>query len=255
MTIDELLFFKYRKHILVPAIGQSAQKKIVSSKIVIIGCGGLGCNIANNLVRAGVGFIKIIDRDFVEIGNLHRQILFDEDDVKNKIPKSVAAATKLKKINSSVDISFEIADVNASNIEEYVKNSDLILDGTDNMETRFIINNAAVKLNIPWIYGGAVSTIGMSMNIIPSKTACLNCMLNTIPGSETMPTSETSGILNTVPVMVAAIQSTEALKILINDEENINKDLIYFNLWTNSYTKIKIKVNPECEVCQKRVYV
>lgn len=244
---------RYTKHILIKTIGKKGQNIISNSKIVIIGCGALGCVISNNLVRAGIGTIKIIDRDFVELNNIHRQILFNEKDAQNKLPKVVAAANKLSEINSDINILYDMQDVNSDNIESIIENYDIILDATDNMETRFIINDVSIKMNIPWIYGGVVHTIGMSMNIIPNKTPCFRCIMESLPTPGSIDTCDSSGILNTLPVIIGSIQSTEAIKILV-DLNNINKDMIYIDAWKNSFSKFNIEKNSNCICCKKNKF-
>ncbi|KFI34490.1 thiamine biosynthesis protein ThiF, partial [Peptococcaceae bacterium SCADC1_2_3] len=164
---------RYARQTLFPGIGEEGQKKLGNSTVVIIGCGALGTTVATVLVRAGVGRIRIIDRDFIEDHNLQRQILFDENDIKNQLPKAIAAQRHLQKVNSTVEIEGLVADVNHTNIEKLVQGASLVLDGLDNLETRFLINDVSLKQKIPWIYGSAISSYGMSMNIIPGKTACL----------------------------------------------------------------------------------
>ncbi len=167
---------RYSRQILFPGIGKEGQRKLGNSSVAIIGCGALGTVIAAILVRAGAGKIKIIDRDFIEYHNLQRQVLFDEDDIRNQLPKAIAAERHLKKVNSSLEIEGIVADVNYTNIERLIRGADLILDGLDNRETRFLINDVSLKHKIPWIYGGAISAYGMTMNIIPGETPCLRCI-------------------------------------------------------------------------------
>ncbi|MBA3063007.1 MAG: NAD(P)H-binding protein, partial [Atribacteria sp.] len=170
---------RYSRQVILPNIGEEGQKTLLKSKIAIIGCGALGTVVANNLVRAGVGKISIIDRDFVELNNLQRQILFDEDDI--GIPKAVAAAEKLKRVNSDVEIEAMVKDLNHMNAEKIMSDVDLVLDGTDNMQTRFLINDVCVKSKIPWIYTAAVGTYGMMMTIVPGRTPCFRCFLPDVP--------------------------------------------------------------------------
>ena len=167
---------RYARQMLFPAIGNEGQKKLSSSFVTIVGCGALGSIIATALVRAGVGRVRIVDRDFIEYHNLHRQMLFNEEDIKEGLPKAVAAERHLKKVNSSIQIEGIVADVNCSNIEGIVGGSDLILDGLDNLETRYILNDISMKLKIPWVYGAVVSSQGMTMDILPDDTPCLQCL-------------------------------------------------------------------------------
>src|SRR4030042_1329758 len=167
---------RYSRQTVFPGIGEDGQNKLNNGCVVIIGCGALGCNIANFLVRAGVGKVRIIDRDFIEYHNLHRQVLFNEDDIRSRLPKAIAAERHLKKVNSTIAVEGIIADVNYTNIERFCRGADVILDGLDNLETRFLINDVALKQKIPWVYGGAVASNGMTMTVIPGKTPCLSCV-------------------------------------------------------------------------------
>jgi len=177
----EMIDPRYSRQALFDKIGTTGQKKIQEGSAVVIGCGALGTVIANNLVRSGVGRIKIVDRDFVEIENLQRQILFDEDDAKNRTPKAFAAVEKLKTINSSIELESVVSDVNPKNVEMLINGFQVVLDATDNIETRFLLNDACIKLGIPWIYGAAVGAIGMTMPIIPNHSPCFRCFIKDMP--------------------------------------------------------------------------
>jgi adenylyltransferase/sulfurtransferase len=239
---------RYSRQILFPAIGKEGQKKLAESNAVIIGCGALGTVIATILVRAGIGKAKIIDRDFIEYHNLQRQVLFDEDDIKNRLPKAVAAERHLRKVNSTIEIEGIVADVNYTNIEKLVRGADIILDGLDNLETRFLINDAALKLKIPWVYGGAISSFGMTMNIIPGKTPCLRCIRSDISGHGLSLTCDTAGVIAPAPFITASLQSAEAMKILVGDE-HFNRDLISIDAWTADFKRFKITRRPDCPAC------
>jgi adenylyltransferase/sulfurtransferase len=235
--------------VILPNIGEEGQKTLLKSKIIIIGCGALGTVVANNLVRAGVGKISIIDRDFVELNNLQRQILFDEDDI--GIPKAVAAAKKLKRVNSDVEIKAMVKDLNHMNAEKIVSGVDLVLDGTDNMQTRFLINDTCVKSKIPWIYTAAVGTYGMTMTIVPGRTPCFRCILPDVPEPGSLPTCDTAGVLNTIPAIIASIESTEAIKILLKEKmtTNAESDLIFYDVWSNTFEKVTKMRNKRCRCC------
>jgi molybdopterin/thiamine biosynthesis adenylyltransferase len=226
---------RYNRQVIMPEIGDSGQRKISKATAVIVGMGGLGSAIANNLTRAGVGKLVIIDRDIVELSNLQRQMLYTECDLGK--PKTVAAAEFLKKVNSDTEIIPFIIDLNFSNVETIIKGADVLVDGTDNMATRYLINDACVKNNIPWVYGGAVRTYGMTMNIIPNKTACLRCMLPDILPIGMLPTCDTTGILTEIPQVIASIESAEAIKIIVGSDK-ISKTLI----------------NYDCKCCGKREF-
>ncbi|MEE9400068.1 MAG: ThiF family adenylyltransferase, partial [Dehalococcoidales bacterium] len=240
---------RYSRQTIFRGVGKEGQKKLGASSIVIIGCGALGGIIATALVRAGVGKVKLIDRDVIEYHNLQRQILFDEEDVKDQLPKAVAAERYLKKVNSTIEIEGVVADVNYANVERFISGADLILDGLDNPETRFIINDAAVKHKIPWIYGAAVSASGMTMNIIPGETPCFRCIFPAPPAPGVIPTCDTAGVIGPAPYIVGSLQATEAIKILIGARE-INRDIIVIDAWEGSFHHFKIEPRRDCPTCQ-----
>lgn len=241
---------RYSRQILVTSIGEAGQAKLLQSRALVIGCGALGTVSANNLVRAGVGYTRIVDRDYVELDNLQRQILFDEEDVRQVVPKAVAAASKLSKINSSVKIEAEVKDVNRRNIEELVKDVDIVLDATDNFETRFLINDVCFKHKIPWVYGAALASYGMTMNIIPGVTACFRSLVFSPLSPGSVDTCDTMGVLNAVTGVIASIQSNEAIKILLGDK-NISRELLVIDLKNNSFEKITVKEREDCPLCTR----
>jgi adenylyltransferase/sulfurtransferase len=231
---------RYSRQMRVPGIGKAGQERLMNSRVTLCGVGALGTVLANTLVRAGVGHVRIIDRDFVEPSNLQRQVLFDESDVTNNLPKAEAAATKLRQINSGVTVEAVVADIDRTNVEEFCRDADLILDGTDNFEVRYTINDAAIKLNKPWVYGGAVGVEGMTMTIIPGETPCLRCVFEQSPGPGEVGTCETAGVLGPIVGIVASFQATEALKILAGKVEAINRELYILNIWENTSRRVKI---------------
>ncbi len=239
---------RYSRQIIFPSIGKKGQGKLSGSYVVTIGCGALGTMITSSLVRAGVGKISIIDRDFIEYHNLQRQILFDEDDIKNQLPKAIAATQHLKRINSSVEIEGIVADVNHTNIETFIRNADLVLDGLDNFETRSLLNDAALKQSIPWIYGGAISSFGMTMTIIPGTPPCFRCIRPNPAGMGTPLTCETAGVIGPAPFVIGSLQAAEAIKILVGAKE-INQDLIVIDVWDGTFTRIKVSPRPDCPAC------
>jgi len=245
--IDRHLRNRYSRQTIFPAIGDEGQVKLSNGSVVIIGCGALGTNIATFLVRAGVGKVRIVDRDFIEYHNLQRQVLFDEEDIKAQLPKAIAAERHLKKVNSSVEIEGIVADVNYTNIERLVAGADVILDGLDNFETRFLINDVAMKHKIPWVYGGAIASSGMTMTIIPDKTACFRCVSPLLPDPGTTTTCETAGIVGTVPAVIGALQATEAIKILVGAE--INRELITVDIWKGAFHHVKVAPREDCPAC------
>ena len=245
---------RYSRQEILQNIGEEGQKKLLNSNVAIVGCGALGTVAANNLARAGIGKISIIDRDFVELNNLQRQMLFDENDV--GAPKAVAAAEKIASINSDIEVKPIIKDVNYTNIEEILSDVDLVIDGTDNIQTRMLINDICVKNRIPWIYTGAIGTSGMSMNILPDK-ACIRCLYPGIPKAGSLPTCDTMGVLNTITVIMGSMETTEAIKILLgfyDETESTNSHLLVYDTWNQSFDSLIVKKNEKCECCGKENY-
>lgn len=243
---------RYEKNILLEEIGKEGQERLLNSKVAIIGCGGLGGVIATNLARAGVGEIRIADRDYVEIDNLQRQVLFDEEDAEKGVPKAVSAVEKLRKINSDANFIPFVEDVNPGNIEKIIKGVSAVADGTDNMETRFLINDACIKHGIPWVYGAVIGTEGMTMNIVPEKTACLRCLIKNVPPPGILPTCDTAGVMNTAVNVIASIQSTELIKILTG--KKFSREAIHFDVWRGVLTKIKVKKLDTCISCGRKIF-
>ena len=239
---------RYSRQVLFSGIGEEGQRNLSNGRVVIIGCGALGTVIANTLVRAGIGSIKIIDRDFIEYHNLQRQVIFNEEDIKEGLPKAIAAERYLRKVNSEIEIEGIVADVNYTNIEQLVENVDVILDGLDNMETRLLINDFSLKHKIPWIYGGAVSSYGMMMNIIPGETACFRCFHTNPPGSGVAMTCDTTGVIGTIPFIIGSLQATEAIKMITGSEE-ISHELITMDVWKTDFHMFKIGQYQGCPTC------
>lgn len=245
------MFDRYARQLLFEDIGREGQTKLSESCAVIIGCGALGTSIAMSLVRSGVGKIRIIDRDFIEHHNLQRQILFTEEDVKQQIPKAVAAERYLKRVNSSIEIEGVVADVNFTNVERLVKDADVIVDGLDNFETRLLINDVSLKLGIPWVYGAAISSIGMSRTILPGETSCFRCLLDTPPGRGQVQTCDTVGVLNPAPMIIGAFEAVEAIKILVGRGE-INRGYLMIDVWEGTFEKLDINHERNCPACAGR---
>ena len=242
---------RYSRQMRFPGLGKAGQEKLLAARVTLCGCGALGTVLANTLARAGVGFIRVIDRDFVEPSNLQRQVLFDESDVANNLPKAEAAATKLRQINSGITIEPIVADINRTNIENFCDGADLILDGSDNFEIRYLINDVSIKHNKPWVYGGAVGSTGMCMTIVPGETPCLRCVFEAAPAP-----GETGTVLAPAVNIVASYQATEAIKLLSGNTAAINRELISVDVWEN--TNRRMKVAPlagrkgACPCCAKR---
>jgi adenylyltransferase/sulfurtransferase len=246
---------RYRHQILFQGILEEGQKKILQGHATVVGCGALGSMSATALARAGVGYIRIIDRDFVEMKNLHRQILYDENDAKRFIPKAVAAEEKLKAINADIQVEGVVADVSYLNVENLLSGTSVVVDGTDNFETRFLLNEFSVKKEIPWIYGGCVGSYGLAMNIIPGQGPCLRCVFEKSPPAESMETCDTAGVIPTVAYLVASVQSTEALKILSGKSEMLNKSIVKVDVWKGTFQSIAIgKQGKDCDVCDHKKF-
>lgn len=251
-------FERYSRQIRFAEIGVAGQQKLAEARVLLVGCGALGSVLCNTLVRSGVGYLRIVDRDFVELSNLQRQVLFDEHDVAANLPKSIAASNKLTLINSQVHVDPIVADVGPGNIESYIDDVALILDGTDNFEIRFLINDVAIKHRIPWVYGGCLGADGQTMTILPGETACLNClMLDGPPPPGTTPTCDSFGILSPIINVIASIQANEAIKILIGDRDAVSRKLSIFSLWENQFRQMDIRHlrdKVECPTCKRHQF-
>jgi adenylyltransferase/sulfurtransferase len=226
----------------------------MQARAVLVGCGGLGTVLADTLVRAGVGFLRIVDRDFVEESNLQRQILFDQQDVKDDVPKAVAAERRLRAINPEVEIEAVVKDVAPSSILDLIRDVDLILDGTDNFETRYLINDAAVSEDKPWVYGAAVGSSGMTATIIPAETPCLRCLYEDSPPPGTAPTCDNAGVLSPVIHIIASVQASEALKLLSGARDQISRKMLFVDVWEGTYRSVKAPRRSDCKTCGKREF-
>ncbi len=248
---------RYSRQVLFAGIGSEGQKRLAAGRVAIVGCGATGSGIASLLARAGVGKLRIIDRDYVEESNLQRQSLFDEQDAAESLPKAVAAGRKIEAFNSAIGVEALVEDAAPGNINRLLHDIELIIDGTDNYETRYLINDYAVKNATPWIYAAAVGSYGITMNIVPGASACLACVFPEMPRGM-VETCETSGILNTAVNVVASIAATEAIKLLIGGEaaKKLRKTLWSFDVWTNDHAEISA-ANPRagCRACGKRDFV
>jgi molybdopterin/thiamine biosynthesis adenylyltransferase len=229
---------RYSRQILFSGIGEEGQSRLLRSRVLIVGCGALGSAQAESLARAGVGNLRIVDRDFVEGSNLQRQTMFTERDARERTPKAIAAANHIREFAAGITVEAEIADVNKSNIERLIENCDLVLDGTDNFATRYLINDACVKHEIDWIYGAAVGSYGVTMTIRPHQTACLRCVFAEAPPAASAPTCDTAGVIMPIISIVAAVQVAEALKLLTGQDESLHRSLMQFDVWRNEWRKI-----------------
>jgi adenylyltransferase/sulfurtransferase len=248
---------RYARQVRYAPLGEEGQRRMLASRVLLCGCGALGSVIANTLVRGGVGKLRLVDRDFVELNNLQRQVLFDEADVASQTPKAIAAAEKLRRINSTVEIEPIVADVDPGNLVGLCDGVDLILDGTDNFETRFLLNDAAQKLGIPWVYGGCIGAEGQTMTIVPGETPCFRCVMTEPPPPGTSPTCDTAGITAPIINVIASIQAMEGMKILAGKREAIRRTLLVFDLWDNSVREIKLaglRESGDCPTCARREF-
>lgn len=244
---------RYSRQILFNGIGAEGQKRLLKSRVLIVGCGALGSAQAESLARAGVGRLRIADRDFVEASNLQRQTMFTERDARERIPKAIAAATHIREINREIEVEPQIVDVNHANVEQLIQECDLVLDGTDNFATRYLINDACVKHEINWIYGAAVGSYGVTMTVQPHQTACLRCVFEEAPPAASAPTCDTSGVIMPIISIVAAVQVAEALKLLAGQTENLHRSLMQFDVWRNEWRKINPgPPSPSCPTCALR---
>jgi len=253
---------RYHRQSLLPGFGESGQRKLLDSTVLLLGCGALGSVAADMLARAGVGHLIIVDRDFVELTNLQRQVLFDEQDVIDSIPKAEAAKRKLAKINSEIKVTAIVDDINHTNIERYARGADVLLDGLDNFETRYLANDFAVKNGIPYVYGAAVGTTGMAFTVIPHTpgntglaTPCLRCLFEEPPPPGTSPTCDTVGVLSSAVAVIANFQVAEALKILTGNFDRVSPTLLNLDLWANEILQLKVSSAYEkgnCPCCKQR---
>jgi molybdopterin-synthase adenylyltransferase len=246
---------RYSRQMRFAGIGEEGQRRLLRGRVTLCGCGALGTVLANALARAGVGHLRIVDRDFIETHNLQRQVLFDEHDVAENLPKAEAAARKLAAVNSSVHVEPVVADIDHTNVLELVGDADVVLDGTDNFEIRYLINDAAVKLGKPWVYGGAIGSHGQTMTILPGETPCLRCVFEAAPAPGEAGTCETAGVLSPVVTIIASYQAAEALKILSGHRDKVSRDLIFVDVWENVHRRIKIAPllgKVDCPCCRRQ---
>jgi len=246
---------RYSRQVLFPGIGRKGQSQLAGARVAIVGCGATGSALASLLARSGVGTIRIIDRDYVEASNLQRQSLFDESDAIQSLPKAIAAARKISAFNSNIVVEPQVADLVPGNIGALLDRIQLILDGTDNFETRYLLNDFAVENTLPWIYTAAVGSYGVTLNILPGKTACLACIFPEPPRGA-LETCETAGILNSAVYLAASIAATEAIKMLVGAHDRVRRTLVSYDVWSNERAEIRTdKPRPGCNTCDARNFV
>jgi molybdopterin/thiamine biosynthesis adenylyltransferase len=243
---------RYSRQIRFPGLGEKGQERLLTSHVAIVGCGALGSFQAGAMARAGVGKLTIIDRDYVELSNLQRQWLFNEQDAEEALPKSIAASRAIRLINSTCSVVPQVADLTAVNIDDLLDAVDLILDGTDNFETRYLINDFAIRQKIPWIYGGAVGSYGVTMPIVPAETCCFRCVYPD-PPSGAQPTCETAGVLNAITSAVASLQSAAAVKILAGHA--VAAQITTIDIWSGVVRQVsQPEPDPACPACGRHEY-
>ncbi len=246
---------RYSRQILFEGIGREGQARIMAARVALVGCGALGTVQASLLVRAGVGTLRIIDRDFVEESNLQRQILFDEEDVRSLMPKAAAAERKLRAVNSLVKVEGLVEDVNVSSIGRLLEGFDLIVDATDNFDARFLLNDYAIKTGTPWIYGACVGSYGLTFPVLPGETACLRCVFESAPPAGLSPSCDTAGVLGPIVGTIASLQAAEALKILAGRRDRINRRIVTLDIWDNERNVIDLpERDPECPCCGRHEF-
>src|SRR5712691_622259 len=245
---------RYSRQMRFAPLGEEGQRRLLASRVLLVGCGALGTVLAETLTRAGVGSLRIVDRDFVELTNLQRQVLFDEEDVAAQMPKAVAAAEKLKRINGDVVLEPIVADVDCRNVRELARDVNLILDGTDNFETRFLVNDLSLETGIPWVYGGCIGSHGQVLAVLPGKTACLRCVIESPPEPGTTETCETAGILGPTVNVIASWQALLAMKILAGHLDEVPRVLTVIDLWDHTFRTLDVsnlRSNGNCPACHR----
>jgi molybdopterin/thiamine biosynthesis adenylyltransferase len=241
---------RYSRQMILPGWGREGQVRLASKTAAVVGCGALGSHIAAHLARAGVGRLVLADRDFVEWHNLPRQALYSEADAAGDIPKAVAAARRLRQVNSLVQVEEHVVDVNADTVENLIAGADVVLDGTDNFEVRYLLNEACVKHGMPWVYGGVLGTYGLSAVILPGETPCLRCLLGPMPPPGSVPTCETAGVLGPAVAIIAALEATEGLKILLDRRDELLRSLVMVDVWSGDFERAQTqKGKARCPVC------
>ncbi len=240
---------RYSRQVLFEPVGEEGQRRLARGRVAVIGCGALGTGIADRLARAGVGVLRIVDRDYVELDNLQRQTLFTEEHARERLPKAVAAQAVLETVNSEIEIEARVSDVTPANIEATLEGFDLAMDATDNLETRFLLNDACVKMGIPWIHGAAVGSCGQEMVVVPGESACFRCFVGGIP-TEPLQGCDVLGVLGTVTGMVADIQSTHAMKLLTGNAAPVGV-VTFIDVWEDVFERFTVDRLEDCPACVK----
>jgi len=248
MTSEES-FGRYHRQVLLPTIGPRGQERLRRGRVCILGIGALGSHAAQLLARAGIGFLRLVDRDVVEWTNLQRQVLYEESDVETGLPKAIAAARALARMNRQVTVEPLVQDVDAASIRALIEDVDVVIDGSDNFELRYLLNDAALELGKPWVYGGAIGTIGSTLTVVPGETACLRCLFPDPPPPGIAPTCDTAGVLGPAAAFVGALQASEAIKLLVGDRAACNRSLLTIDLWSLEIARIPLERRADCPAC------
>jgi len=255
MVLTKIEKEKYSRQIVFPKIGEEGQKRLKQGRAAILGLGAIGSPAAVYLASAGVGYIRLIDRDYAELSNIQRQILCNEEDAKEYKPKAIAAKEKLEKVNSDIVLEAVFEDFNPTTAERLVKDVDIVLDGTDNMEARFLLNEVCVKNNVPFIYGAAIGDYGVLSLIIPGKTPCLKCIIPEMPEPGTLPTCEVAGVLGPAPGVVGIIEAVEVIKYFVGFGDTLHSKLLCFDLSSLHFDTVNAEKNPNCSVCVRKEFL
>ncbi|MHB8870310.1 MAG: ThiF family adenylyltransferase [Thermoleophilia bacterium] len=252
-TREDPRLSRYHRQMLFAPFGEEGQRRLGAARVGLVGCGALGSVVAGHLVRAGVGYLRIVDRDFLELNNLQRQALFTEADVEQRTPKAVAAAEHLRRINGEVVVEPRVADINPFSIVSFAEGLDVLVDGTDNFLTRFLVNDYCVSRGVPWVYGGVIMAGGMTMTFTPGDGPCLRCVFPELPGPGSTPTCDTVGVLNTAVGVVASLEANEVFKLLV-DPAARNRELLTVDVWDLSFESVRVARDPECPACGRHEF-
>ena len=244
---------RYHRQMLFERLGAAGQRRLNAARVGVVGCGALGSMIATHLVRSGVGMVRVVDRDFPELNNLHRQMLFTEADVAARTPKAAAAAAHLREMNSDVQVEGVVADVNPFSILAFGEGLDLLVDGTDNFATRFLLNDYAVERGVPWVYGGVIGASGMTLTIVPGDGPCLRCVFRELPPPGSVPTCDTAGVLSTAVAVVASIQANEVIKLLVEPAAR-SRGLLTVDIWDLRFELLPLERDADCPACGRRLF-